>query len=215
MYQKWPAFFRRRAIFCAHKHAMGAPVSYNPYALLRHARSHQRDKLLNPIWPILLLAILCIPSAAAETDWQWRHYGADAASTKFAPISQIDSTNFDELRMIWRRRSPDEEYSEREDAEYSPTVNQNTPLVVDGVLYTTTSMNIVAALDAATGRELWTFDPGAWKEEFYWNVSRGVAYWSDGEEARILYGTGSKKLFSLDAKTGRPDPAFGDGESWC
>lgn len=59
-------------------------------------------------------------------------------------------------------------------------MNQNTPLVVDGVLYTTTSMNI-------------------------------VAYWSDSEEARILYGTGSKKLFSLEAKTSRPDPDFGAG----
>ena len=146
---------------------------------------------------------------AASTDW--RYNGSDAASTKFAPVTQIDSSNFDQLRLVWRWRAPDREILESEEnSELWVSHNQNTPLSVDGVLYTSTSLSIAAAVDAATGREIWTFDPEAWRKNFYWNVHRGVAYWNDGEVKRILYGTSSAMLYSLDARTGKPDLAFGD-----
>ena len=94
---------------------------------------------------------------AASTDW--RYNGSDAASTKFAPVTQIDSSNFDQLRLVWRWRAPDREILESEEnSELWVSHNQNTPLSVDGVLYTSTSLSIAAAVDAATGREIWTFD---------------------------------------------------------
>lgn len=97
------------------------------------------------------------------------HHGSDAASTKFAPVTQIDSTNFDQLRLIWRWRSPDREIRNREgeDAKLWIFDNQNTPLAINGVLYTSTSLSLMAALDAATWQELWVFDPEAWRENFY------------------------------------------------
>ena len=71
-------------------------------------------------------------------------------------------------------------------------------------------LNFVAALAPTTGKKLWDFDPETWKERMHWSIQRGVAYWSDGDERRILVNTTNDYLFSLDAATGRPDPEFGD-----
>ena len=93
-----------------------------------------------------------------------------------------------------------------------------TPIVIDGVMYVTTGYLRVVALDAATGKELWQFDP--LKDHPFphrpasGGVNRGCAYWSDGKpdgERRIIHGTSDGRLFSLDAKTGKLDPKFGDG----
>jgi quinoprotein glucose dehydrogenase len=85
--------------------------------------------------------------------------------------------------------------------------------MIDGRLYTSTSLSQVAAIDARTGQTLWVYHP-----ETYWQASppnlgfvhRGVAYWADGDEKRIFIGTGGAQLIALDANTGKPVPAFGD-----
>ncbi len=70
---------------------------------------------------------------------------------------------------------------------------------MDGVLYTISPLNLVSALDAATGAELWTFDTQAWKVEgFFEGYARGVSFWTDGVAKRILFGTSSSYLYSLD-----------------
>ncbi|NKB71072.1 MAG: PQQ-binding-like beta-propeller repeat protein [Candidatus Latescibacteria bacterium] len=161
----------------------------------------------------VLLAFLFIGEPIAELQAsEWRYNGSDAASTRYAPVSQIDSTNFSRLRMVWRWRAPDAQISatKRDQLKLRGNPNESVPLMIDGVLYVSTPFMFMAALDAATGRELWTFDPEAWKIESAWSVSRGVAFWSDGDQRRILMGTSSAYLYSLDADTGQPDPAFGD-----
>jgi quinoprotein glucose dehydrogenase len=88
---------------------------------------------------------------------------------------------------------------------------QCNPIVVDGVLYATTARVETFALDAATGREVWRFDPheaGAKSLAEWLGVNRGVAYWGEGEDRRILVATG-QRLFALDARTGQPVPSFG------
>ena len=164
-------------------------------------------------WVMAASLTSCLPFGSPRPEppsFEWRFYGADAASTRFAPLVQIDSTNFSRLRMIWRWRAPDVHIRRTENPDYPNSYNECTPLMVDGVLYVSTPYNIMAALDAATGRELWRFDPEAWKVESSWGVSRGVAYWSDGRQKRVLMGTSSDYLYSLDAAAGTPDPAFGD-----
>jgi quinoprotein glucose dehydrogenase len=85
--------------------------------------------------------------------------------------------------------------------------------MVDGTLYVSTSLSQAAAIDAVTGQTLWVHDPQAHARgrppNFGW-VHRGVAYWADGEDRRILFGTGHGWLIALDARTGRPIPSFGD-----
>ena len=164
-------------------------------------------------WVMAASLTSCLPFGSPRPEppsFEWRFYGADASSTRYAPLVRIDSTNFSSLRMIWRWRAPDAHIRKTENPDYPNAYNECTPLMIDGVLYVSTPYNIMAALDAATGRELWRFDPEAWKVESSWGVSRGVAYWSDGNQKRVLMGTTSDYLYSLDAATGTPDPAFGD-----
>ena len=89
---------------------------------------------------------------------------------------------------------------------------ESTPLMVDGVLYVSTSLSQVAAIDAATGKTRWVYDPETWKNGTPSNngfVHRGVAYWADGDDQRILFGTGDGYLICLNAQTGKPIPTFG------
>jgi quinoprotein glucose dehydrogenase len=141
----------------------------------------------------------------------WAYYGGDAASTKHSRLTEIDSTNVSQLRMVWRWTSPDREIFENEQVEPNPRPMQNTPLAIDGVLYVSTALNVISAIDGATGETIWTFDPEVWKEPSDHSVHRGVSYWRDGiGEERILFGTSSAFLYSLDAQTGLRDSTFGD-----
>jgi glucose dehydrogenase len=114
--------------------------------------------------------------------------------------------------MVWRWRMPDHEIMEANDGIGSKFPNEVTPIVVNGVLYSSTPLNVVVALDAGTGEELWRFDPEAWREESTtFGLHRGVSFWSDGEgNERVVFGTFTGYMYSLDAHTGQPDATFGE-----
>jgi glucose dehydrogenase len=145
-------------------------------------------------------------------DVEWRTYGGTYASARYSPLAQIDRDNVGQLRVAWRWRSPDHDVMAR-DSLVETFVNEATPLMVGGVLYVSTSLSQVAAIDAATGQTLWTHDPEVWKlvtpPNHGW-VHRGVAHWTDGSEARIFIGTGKAFLIALDARTGQPITSFGN-----
>ena len=89
---------------------------------------------------------------------------------------------------------------------------ESTPLMVGGILYVSTSLSQVAAIDAATGKPRWVYDPETWKNGTPSNngfVHRGVAYWAAGDDQRILFGTGDGYLIALNAQTGKPISTFG------
>ena len=93
-------------------------------------------------------------------------------------------------------------------------VNEATPLMIGGVIYTSTSLNQVAAIKAVTGGTIWVYDPKIYKDGTPANtgfVHRGVSYWETGDDKRILFGTGNGYLIALDAQTGKPIPGFGEG----
>ncbi len=152
-----------------------------------------------------------LPLFAFPTLADWPHYGGDAASTRFAPYDQIHPGNIDSLRIVWRWRVSAGPVGQEENGDRGMGSEfKSTPLVVDGVLYTSTPLSSVVALDAATGQLLWSFEPNArTATEDFDSLHKGVAYWSDGEKARVYYGTPADTLYSLDAETGRPDLAFG------
>ena len=137
---------------------------------------------------------------------EWPTYGGDLGHTRYAGLDQIDAGNFDELEVAWRFKTdnlgPVPEYQ-----------FQSTPLMVNGVVYSTAgSRRAVAALDAGTGELLWTYSlhEGARGEAAPRRLSgRGLAYWSDGSDERILYVTPGYRLIALAARTGRPVPGFG------
>jgi quinoprotein glucose dehydrogenase len=146
------------------------------------------------------------PTAAGAANGEWRTYGADLRSTRYAPLDQINKDNFSKLEVAWRFKT--DALGPR------PEFNlQSTPLMVGGVLYSTGgTRRAVVALDAATGEMLWmhSLNEGKRGEAAPRQLSgRGLAYWTDGREARIVYVTPGYQMVALDAKTGRPVPRFG------
>ena len=140
---------------------------------------------------------------------EWPYYAADAAATHYSPLDQITPANVSRLKQAWEWKPgevPYEEYGTR------PGAFQNTPLMIDGVLYVSTPYNQVAALEAETGRELWRYNPEAYKEgqpaSGQGFVHRGIAAWQDGDHLRIFLNSRSR-LIALDARTGRPVQTFG------
>ena len=139
------------------------------------------------------------------------HYGGTAGSTKYSPLDQIDRSNVGRLRLAWRWESPDNAVAGA-NPDVMPGGYEDTPVMANGVLYTITSLGVLAAIDPGTGATIWQHDPETWKAGRPTNlgfVHRGLAYWTDGKIERILAGTHDAYLIAVDAKTGKLDPSFG------
>ena len=142
---------------------------------------------------------------------EWPTHGGTNANARYSSLDQITRDNVRRLRIAWRWTSPDEELMARQ-PQIRTWSNQATPLMIGGVLYVSTSASQVAAIDAISGRALWVHDPKIWVHGTPTNfgyVHRGVAYWTDGRNARVLIGTGNAYLIALDARTGAPIASFG------
>ena len=140
-----------------------------------------------------------VPSVDVKTSVDWKVVGNDPGGMRYSPLTQINRTNVSKLRKVW-------EFSVDDATERSTL--ERTPIVIAGVMYLTSVNQKVIALQAATGKTIWEFDPSSG------GVNRGVAYWDDGKpkgKRRILFGTGNGRLWSIDAITGKPDPSFGKG----
>ena len=146
---------------------------------------------------------------------EWRHYGADGANTKYSPLDQITVTNFSDLEVAWRWISISTEVASRRE-QIRPGLFKATPLMVGGLVYVSTPLGQVAALDAGTGEAVWTYDPHSYDRverpaDSGWQ-HRGVSYWDDAEsdDARIVIATHDLRLIALDARTGGLYPNFGE-----
>jgi len=163
-------------------------------------------------WALPLLVVLVwtgipLSGQSGARNGEWRYYGGDAGSTKYSPLDQINKDNVKDLRIAWRWKA--DNFGTRPDFNY-----QVTPLMVGGVVYATAGLRRdVVAIDGATGETLWMFrfDEGVrgQKAPIRPAAGRGVAFWTDGREERILHVTPGYHLIALDAKSGRPVPSFG------
>ena len=166
---------------------------------------------------ISALVISFVHSFAVAADVDWPHYGGDLGSTKYSAIDQIDAGNASQLEIAWQWESVDNSTVAQniadENFRASPAGWKATPIVVEGVMYVPTSFGRVVALDPASGEQKWMFDTRAWEfgrpANLGWNV-RGVAYWEEGDDKRILFATNDSYLWSLNAETGQADTGFGD-----
>ena len=159
------------------------------------------------VFVALVWAIAPLAGQSGATNGEWQYYGGDAGSTKYSPLDEINKANVKDLRIVWRWKT--ENFGPRPEFNYEAT-----PLMVGGVLYTTAgSRRDVVAIDGATGETLWMFrhDEGArgLRAPIRPASGRGVAYWTDGNEARILHVTQGYHLIALNAETGRPIQSFG------
>jgi quinoprotein glucose dehydrogenase len=137
---------------------------------------------------------------AGEHDREWSVYSGGPDSIHYSKLTQINRDNVKGLKVAWTFDSADS---------FPASENECNPVVVNGVLYATTPKVNVVALEAATGKLLWRFDPNAGLRVIGKMRSRGVTYWSDGKEQRIFVAV-RQYLYSLDAQTGKPAGNFGD-----
>jgi quinoprotein glucose dehydrogenase len=155
-----------------------------------------------------LVTLLSMPviGQGGATNGEWRTYGGDLANTRYSPLDQITGSNFKDLEVAWRFKT--------DNLGPRPEFNlESTPLMADGILYSTAgTRRAVVALDAGTGELLWVHSDnegprGANAPRLL--SGRGLAYWTDGREERILYVTPGYRLIALDAKTGTKIAGFG------
>jgi quinoprotein glucose dehydrogenase len=154
----------------------------------------------------LLMGGAILHAQSGAKNGEWPTYGGDLGNTRYSALDQITAANFNKLQVAWRFKTDN----------LGPTIENNlegTPLMAKGVFYATGgTRRAVVALDAATGELLWTH---AENEGERGNVAprklsgRGLAYWSDGREERIIYVTAGYRMVALNAKTGQRVATFG------
>jgi quinoprotein glucose dehydrogenase len=165
---------------------------------------------MKPAISSLLILLFCLPEFAlaqkGAPDGEWPTYGGDLGHTRYSALGQISAENFSDLEVAWRFKTdnfgPNPEYR-----------FQSTPLMVNGTIYTTAgSRRAVVALDAITGEILWQYsmregERGANSPRQL--SGRGLSFWQEGEDARIIYVTPGYRMVALDAGTGDPIESFG------
>ncbi len=146
---------------------------------------------------MLPAAVLAVPAPQ-----EWRTYGHDYGDSRYSPLSDITPANVAGLKPVWtyHMRPPDR-------VSHGFAASENTPIVVDGIMYVSTPYGRVVALDAESGKQLWAYQvPGSDQP-----ATRGVSYWpgDSGRKPEIVFGTRAGLLIALDAKTGAPVESFG------
>jgi quinoprotein glucose dehydrogenase len=149
-----------------------------------------------PVRLVTLLLPVVLPAQASRRSVDWPVYGGSDDHTHYTTLDQIAPANVRQLKVAWTYETHDE---------FKGSEMQANPVVVDGVLYATTPKVQVFALDAASGRELWRFDPNAGAPPPSRMRHRGVVV--TGDRVLVNY---RNRLYALDRKTGRPIRTFGD-----
>ncbi|HEX6966555.1 MAG TPA: pyrroloquinoline quinone-dependent dehydrogenase [Gemmatimonadaceae bacterium] len=177
------------------------------------------DRTIGP-WPLVMMLLACAhvprartPDRASRTSVEWTAYAHDQEGTKYSPADQITRANVQQLAPAWTYRTGDFGLGG------GMARDETTPLYVDGVLYVSTPYGGVRALDGETGHELWSFDADLDVSSQYGDfANRGVSTWLDTASPantpchRTIYmGTVDARLIALDAASGEPCAAFGDG----
>jgi quinoprotein glucose dehydrogenase len=174
-----------------------------------------RRPLCRSIWlsSAIVVAVGVASSHAqrgAAENGEWRYYSGDIAGTKYSPLAQITKENVKTLRIAWRRPAVNPVATAGiNDFRVNPNFH-STPIMVRGVLYASNGVGLVEAMDPETGKTLWMQKPlAADGNKLQGTSNRGVAYWTDGSDQRLLSIRGPN-LFALNPETGEPYGDFGD-----
>ncbi len=155
-------------------------------------------------------------SAQDATDGGWPYYGHDAGGMRYSPLTQINRDNVSKLKVAWAFHTGEMQESS---GDKKRSGFETTPILVDGTLYITTPFNRVIALDPATGKQRWAYDPLIDRTLDYGDglVNRGASTWLDSTRTagkpcrrRIFEATQDARLIALDAATGKPCADFGN-----
>jgi quinoprotein glucose dehydrogenase len=167
---------------------------------------------------LLASGVLRGQAVSASLGQQWTSYGRDPGGQRFSPLTRINPANVQQLQRAWTYEVPDF-------PESGVVAFENTPLMVDDVLYFAVPTGQAIAIDAETGKQLWVFNPSSGVSVAPNPVpNRGVAYWNGNApvaragqnrsaDSRIFYVSSNARLYALDASTGKPCEGFGQGGS--
>jgi quinoprotein glucose dehydrogenase len=182
----------------------------------------RRPSYLLPVAIAATMATTISTRGAVAPVGEWRSYAGSNAGSKYSPLDQVNKANVKNLKVAWRQSAMPLEVRRGRGIVGVTTNYQVTPLMVSGLLYTTAGDGSVVALNPATGAVVWSFVPpellkaSAGKNEppgemlVGRSANRGLAYWTDGTDARIVAISG-KSLFALNATTGALADGFGSG----
>ena len=160
------------------------------------------ENLIRGIVLILFIGVGCLGCDRVEktsvANKTWRTYRGDNGINAYSALKQINQNNVGELTVAWTYRSGDSRTN---------SMIECNPIIIDSVLYATSPKLKVLALNAATGKELWVFDPFD-KDSKEGGINRGVTYWENGPDRRIFFSAGHR-LIALNATTGKQIMDFG------
>jgi quinoprotein glucose dehydrogenase len=168
-------------------------------------------RLINCLLATVIISTQIFAQQGAKKG-EWRFYGGDNGGTKYSSLDLINRENAGKLKIAWTWESPDLAL-QKENRMLTSFAYETTPLMVGGVLYASTSLSQLAAVNAVTGQTIWVFNPESYKAGRPTNlgyVHRGVAYWTDGKQERLFIATADAYLWAIDAKTGRAVASFGE-----
>lgn len=154
---------------------------------------------------LLILFCSCRTNTSYDT---WKMYGGNGENNHYSSLSQIDTGNVTELEVAWIYHTGDVDTANHSQI-------QCNPIIIDGVLYGTSPLMKLFAIDAATGKQKWIFNPfdslsGDKRMFFILNNCRGITYWSDGKNDKRIFYTAGSYLYSINADDGKPVASFGD-----
>jgi quinoprotein glucose dehydrogenase len=133
------------------------------------------------------------PALAADASGaDWPAYGGDAGGTRYSTLTQINKQNVSQLKQAWR-------------LDLDPVAMQTQPIVVDGVMFAFAPGGNVIAVDAATGKQKWSFKLAQAPR----GNGRGISFWTDGKERRLIV-PANFLVYALNPDTGQPIAGFGD-----
>jgi quinoprotein glucose dehydrogenase len=167
---------------------------------LKREFANNLRSITTKVLPFAMLALVlgaCQQQSKDGTHETWEVYKGDAESTSYSGLRQIDKDNVQQLQIAWVYHTNDARKGKRS------SNNENSPIVVDSVLYTVSPWSKILALNAYTGTKIWSFDP----PEAKGNI-RGLVYWKEDNDERILFTSGTN-LFAVDARTGKLISSFG------
>src|SRR6266850_6214801 len=159
------------------------------------------NRKFGPMMGLLTLFICASCQSDRDKNRTWSVYKADAESTSYAELKEINAGNVQQLTLAWVFTPKDARKDSR------PGNSECNPIIIDGVMYATSARHRVYAIRASTGSLIWSFDPFEGGEGG--GVCRGVTYWEDGNDKRIYY-TAGHHLFAQNAQTGKLISEFGE-----
>jgi len=167
----------------------------------------------SPLINILVLLTVLSCSTSERKYTSWKTYNGGKESLKYSSLTQINTTNVDQLQLAWAYNTGDA------DSEHHSQIQCN-PIIVDGVLFGVSPQMKLFAIDAASGIQKWVYDVNSQTQydgnrAAFHNMinSRGVAYWTDGKDDKRIFFTAGSNTFAIDATTGKPISTFGNNGS--